>query len=110
MSSSLLPAAGEQERATAVAPTSLERVKKRKVRLANPPSHPNRRPPMSTVLSNIPEWCQSKTFILANAVSTYDTSVCANLPRGGFALGNYGSKNAVQPRTVQSGGPGGTLV
>src|SRR5271163_4103187 len=38
MSSSLLPAAGEQNRAAGVAPVSLERVNKRKVRLAIP--HP----------------------------------------------------------------------
>jgi len=65
---------------------------------------------MSTVLSNIPEWCQSKTFILANAVSTYDTSVCANLPRGGFALGNYGSKIAFQLRMFHSVEPDVTLL
>src|SRR5271155_3691615 len=89
MSSSFLPAAGEQDRATAIAPVSLERVNKRKLRSGNPHPTPNRRPPMLTSDSNKSEWCQSKTFILSNSVSTYDTSVCAESPDNGIRLGNY---------------------
>jgi hypothetical protein len=62
---------------------SLERVNKRKVRSAVSEPTPNRRPPMFTSLSNNSEWCQSKTFILSNGVSTYDT--------GMYAVGRYGS-------------------
>src|ERR1700679_4380298 len=51
MSSSLLPAAGEQDRATAAAPVSLGKVNKRKVRSRNPHPTPNRRPQCSRLIA-----------------------------------------------------------
>lgn len=71
-----------------IAPVSLERVNKRKVRSAVSEPTPNRRPPMFTSDSNNSEWCQSKTFILSNIVSTYDTGLHADWAASGDLLAN----------------------
>src|ERR1700683_2208524 len=102
MSSSLLPAAVEQDRTTAIAPVSLERVNKCKVRSGNPHPTPNGRPPMFTSDSNKSEWCQSKTFILSNGVSTYDTDVCAVSRHDSVRLGNCLADIASERRAFHS--------
>src|SRR5580692_3259860 len=79
MSSSLLPAAGEQDRATTVAPVRLERVKKREVRSAISEPTPNRRPQCSRHLATIMNGVNQKLLFFRTA---FQHMIQVSVPNG----------------------------
>src|ERR1700723_3423716 len=88
MSSSLLPAAGAQDRATAIARVRLERVNKHKVRSGNPHPTPNRRPQCSRLIATNLNGVNQKLLFFRTAFQHMIRTVARFYPATAFDLRN----------------------